>query len=120
MKSINMWIIALFAGVKVSPLDIILMKLRQVPPEVILEGMIVVKKAGLSITLTQLQVHYLAGGDIKAVIRMLLVAKEADLELDFDYAAAYDLNEIIIVKQPYCLTSSVQQLSLAPHKSTYF
>jgi uncharacterized protein YqfA (UPF0365 family) len=39
----------------------------------------------------RLEAHYLAGGDVPRVIRALIAAHRADLDLDFDRACAIDL-----------------------------
>jgi uncharacterized protein YqfA (UPF0365 family) len=46
---------------------------------------------GPDITSRRLEAHYLAGGDVPRVIRALIAAQRADLDLDFDRACAIDL-----------------------------
>ena len=60
---VNLWITATFSGVKVSILNLILMRFRKVPPSVIVNAMITATKAGLSVTIPDLETHYLAGGN---------------------------------------------------------
>ena len=58
-----LWISAKASGVHISLLQLFLMRLRKVPPPVIVSAMIEAHKAGLkNITRDQLEAHYLAGG----------------------------------------------------------
>jgi uncharacterized protein YqfA (UPF0365 family) len=43
------------------------------------------------ITTRRLEAHYLAGGDVPRVVRAIIAAHRANLDLDFDRAAAIDL-----------------------------
>ena len=88
---VNLWITATFSGVKVSILNLILMRLRKVPPSVIVNAMITATKAGLSVTIPDLETHYLAGGNVNNVIKALISADKANIPLSFKMAAAIDL-----------------------------
>jgi len=67
------------------------MKLRRVPIGLIVQSRITAMKAGLPLTTDQLEAHYLAGGDVNQVVRALIAADKAGLNLDFNRAAAIDL-----------------------------
>ena len=88
---VNLWITTTFSGVKVSILNLILMRLRKVPPSVIVNAMITATKAGLSVTIPDLETHYLAGGNVNNVIKALISADKANIPLSFKMAAAIDL-----------------------------
>ena len=88
---VNLWITATFSGVRVSILNLILMRFRKVPPSVIVNGMITATKAGLSVTIPDLETHYLAGGNVNNVIKALISADKANIPLSFKMAAAIDL-----------------------------
>ncbi|HOZ82695.1 MAG TPA: flotillin-like protein FloA [Bacteroidia bacterium] len=88
---VNLWITATFSGVKVSILNLILMRFRKVPPSVIVNAMITATKAGLSVTIPDLETHYLAGGNVNNVIKALISADKANIPLSFKMAAAIDL-----------------------------
>jgi uncharacterized protein YqfA (UPF0365 family) len=80
------------SGAYVSPLALILMRLRNVNPRLIVQAFIQVRKAQLpEIPIGVLESHYLAGGDVINVINALIAAKNAKIPLDFDKAAAIDL-----------------------------
>jgi uncharacterized protein YqfA (UPF0365 family) len=88
---INLWITALFSGVRVGLFELVFMRIRKVPPRVIVESLITATKAGLRLTSTELETHYLAGGNVPNVIRALISAEKANIHLDFKQATAIDL-----------------------------
>src|SRR5262249_61655976 len=73
------------------------MSLRKVDARVIVQAKIMALQAGVGtdphtgITTRRLEAHYLAGGDVPRVIRAIIAAQRADIDLDFDRAAAIDL-----------------------------
>ncbi len=89
---INLWVTALFSGVRINLLELVLMRFRKVPPGLIVNSMITSTKAGLKdITTSQLETHHLAHGNLSAVIKALIVADKANLDLSFKQATAIDL-----------------------------
>jgi uncharacterized protein YqfA (UPF0365 family) len=88
---VNLWITAVFSGVKISILDLILMRLRKVPPAVIVNALINSTKAGLTVTSNDIETHYLAGGSVNNVIKALISADKANIPLEFKTATAIDL-----------------------------
>src|SRR6186713_3689042 len=88
---INLWITALFSGVKIGLLGLILMRIRKVPPRVVVDSLITATKAGLQISSNDLETHYLAGGNVPNVIRALISADKANISLTFKQATAIDL-----------------------------
>ena len=85
------WIAAFFSGVNVSIFSLIGMRLRQVPPQLIVDAMIQTRKAGLNITSDVLEAHYLAGGNILRVVSALVAADKAGMDLSVERATAIDL-----------------------------
>ncbi|MFC5557669.1 flotillin-like protein FloA [Ureibacillus thermophilus] len=88
---VGLWISALAAGVRVSILTLIGMRLRRVIPGRIVNPLIKAHKAGLAVTINQLESHYLAGGNVDRVVNALIAAQRANIELSFERAAAIDL-----------------------------
>ena len=87
-----LWLSARVSGVNISLLQLFLMRIRKVPPQVIVSGMIEAHKAGLNtITRDELEAHYLAGGHVERVVHALVSAAKANIELDFKMASAIDL-----------------------------
>ena len=67
------------------------MRLRRVPPSIIVKPRISAVKAGLSISVNDLEAHYLAGGNVERVVNALISADKAELEITFARATAIDL-----------------------------
>lgn len=88
---INLWITAIFSGVKVSLVELIFMRIRKVPPAVVVNAMITATKAGLNVSTRELETHYLAGGNVPYVIKALISADKANINLGFKQATAIDL-----------------------------
>ena len=89
---VGLWITAYFSGVKVSIFrDLVGMRLRKVPPGAILRPKISADKAGLDVPLERMEAHYLAGGNVQAVILALISADKANIDLTFERACAIDL-----------------------------
>jgi len=89
---IGLWITAYFAGVKVAIFrDLVGMRLRKVPPGAIVRPKISADKAGIEVPLDRMEAHYLAGGNVEAVILALISADKANIDLTFERAAAIDL-----------------------------
>lgn len=88
---VALWISALAAGVKVGIMTLIGMRFRRVPPAKIVGPLIKADKAGLSVTVNQLEAHFLAGGNVDRVVDALIAAARADINLPFERSAAIDL-----------------------------
>ncbi|ASS91961.1 MULTISPECIES: flotillin-like protein FloA [Aeribacillus] len=88
---IMLWISALAAGVRISILTLIGMRLRRVIPSRVINPLIKAHKAGLDVTTNQLESHYLAGGNVDRVVNALIAAERANIELSFERCAAIDL-----------------------------
>ena len=88
---VGLWITAIFAGVKVTIGELIGMRIRKVPPGIIVNSLITTTKAGLQLTTNELETHYLAGGNVPNVIRALISADKANINLSFKQATAIDL-----------------------------
>ncbi len=88
---ISLWITALFSGVKVGLFELMFMRIRKVPPRIVVDSLITATKAGLHLTSNELETHYLAGGNVPNVIRALISADKANINLSFKQATAIDL-----------------------------
>jgi uncharacterized protein YqfA (UPF0365 family) len=67
------------------------MRLRKVPPQLIVRNLIAGTKAGITLNSSFLEAHYLAGGNVTKVVNALISANKANLDLEFAKAAAIDL-----------------------------
>jgi len=88
---VGLWFSALVSGVKISLLQLILMRWRKVPPTIIVRALIEGTKAGLTLHRNDLEAHYLAGGQVEKVVHALVSASKANIELNFKMATAIDL-----------------------------
>jgi len=88
---VGLWFTALLSDVRISLLQLVLMRWRKVPPTVIVRNLIASTKAGLKLNRNDLEAHYLAGGNVQAVVNALISADKANMSLDFKTATAIDL-----------------------------
>lgn len=88
---VGLWIQALVSGAPVGIGTLVGMRLRKVPPSVIVGARITAAKAGIGISTDQLESHYLAGGNVALVVQALISADKANIELSFERSAAIDL-----------------------------
>jgi len=89
---VGLWITAYFSGVKVRILkDLVGMRLRKVPPMLIIRPLISATKAGIPVDINKLEAHFLAGGNVERVVNSLISADKANINLSFERATAIDL-----------------------------
>ena len=88
---LGLWVSAISANVSVSIVSLIGMRLRRVPPGRIVLPLIKANKAGLDVSVNQLEAHYLAGGNVDKVVDALIASHRAQINLPFERAAAIDL-----------------------------
>ncbi|MCP4270288.1 MAG: flotillin-like protein FloA [Candidatus Brocadiaceae bacterium] len=86
-----LYIQALASGANVALIQLIGMTFRRVNARTIVDSRIMAKKAGLDYDTPQLEAHYLARGNVPNVIRALIAADKAKIDLGFDRACAIDL-----------------------------
>ena len=87
-----LWLSAKVSGVDISLVQLFLMRIRNVPPHIIVPAMIEAHKAGLNnITRDELEAHYMAGGHVERVVHALVSASKANIELTFQMATGIDL-----------------------------
>lgn len=87
-----LWVNAQVSGVRISLIQLFLMRIRKVPPTKIVNCMIEAHKAGLKdVTRDGLEAHFLAGGHIERVVHALVSANKANMSLPFQMATAIDL-----------------------------
>jgi len=88
----QLWFQAYWSTARVTFFELLGMSLRKVNARTIVQAKIMATQAGLGdFSSRKLEAHYLAGGDVPRVIRALIAAQRADLDLDFDRACGIDL-----------------------------
>jgi uncharacterized protein YqfA (UPF0365 family) len=85
------WIRTLAAGVPLGIITLVRMRLIGIPPSIIVTNYVRARKAGLTLTVDQMQSHFLAGGNVENVTLAMIAAQRAQIPLDWQRAAAIDL-----------------------------
>jgi uncharacterized protein YqfA (UPF0365 family) len=88
---VGIWFKALVSGVRISLLQLVIMRWRKVPLTIIVNSLIAATKAGLQLNRNSLEAHFLAGGNVARVVNALISADKANMKLDFQTATAIDL-----------------------------
>lgn len=88
---VGLWFTALLSGVRISLIQLVFMRWRKIPPQVIVRSLITSTKADLQLTRNALEAHYLAGGHVPEVVNALISADKANMGLEFKVATAIDL-----------------------------
>lgn len=91
LSLLSLWLQALFSNANINLFQLIGMRMRKVPPKVIVEARILSVKAGMPIDSNLLEAHFLSGGHVLRVVQALIAANKANMTLDFKEAAAIDL-----------------------------
>ena len=91
LNSIKLWVQSIVSSAPVSFISIVMMPLRKINASLIVNNYIFAKKAGLNLTVGELETHYLAQGNVNRVVQAMVAANKANIELDFKKATAIDL-----------------------------
>lgn len=87
----QLWLQARLSNAPVGLLTLVFMRLRKVNPSAIVHSRINAVKAGLRLSVDELETHYLAGGNVVRVVQALIAASKANIDLSFQQATAIDL-----------------------------
>jgi len=93
----GLWLQAYMSNANVGLREMVGMCFRRVSARVIVQAKIMAVQSGIGseqetgVTTQRLEYHYLAGGNVLNVIRAVIAAHRADIDLDFDRAAEIDL-----------------------------
>ncbi|PTY08203.1 hypothetical protein DB347_01065 [Opitutaceae bacterium EW11] len=87
----SVWLRAWLAGAYVSPLNLVAMRLRQVPYGLVVDARITARKAGIDISIDEIEAHYLAGGNVIPTVQAIIAAQKAGIALNWQRACAIDL-----------------------------
>ena len=87
----KLWFRALVSSAHISMLKLIGMKLRKVDCQLISLNYITARKAGLKISVDELETHFMAGGNVENVVKALVAAYSANIDLTVSKAKAIDL-----------------------------
>ncbi len=88
---VGLWIRTIAAGVPLGIIALVRMRLIGIPPSVIVTNYVRARKAGLNLTVDQMQSHFLAGGNVENVTLAMIAAQRAQIPLEWQRASAIDL-----------------------------
>jgi len=91
LKFFRLWLQAKLSRADVKFSELIGMWLRKVDTRTIVISKITAIQAGLQLTTRDLESHYLAGGRVPNVVRALIAANRANIDLSLQTATAIDL-----------------------------
>ena len=95
----KLWLRAFVTRAKIGPFSLLFMSLRKVNPTAIVDAKIMAVQAGLrEVTTERLEAHYLTGGNIRNVVRALIITHRAKIQLDWNTASAIDLAGRIVLE----------------------
>jgi uncharacterized protein YqfA (UPF0365 family) len=87
----SVWLRARLAGAPVGMVNLLAMRLRQVPYALVTDARVTAKKAGIDITVDEIEAHFLAGGNVIPTVQALIAAEKAGIALNWNRACAIDL-----------------------------
>jgi uncharacterized protein YqfA (UPF0365 family) len=87
----SVWLRAWLAGAYVGFVNLVAMRLRQVPYGLVVDARIRAKKAGIDLSIDEVEAQFLAGGNVIACVHALIAAQKAGIALDWRRACAIDL-----------------------------
>jgi uncharacterized protein YqfA (UPF0365 family) len=87
----SVWLRAWLADAYTGFGALIAMKLRQVPYSLVVDARITAKKAGIELSIDDLEAHFLAGGNLVPTVQAIIAAQKAGIELNWQRACAIDL-----------------------------
>ena len=90
-RFIGLWVRCIMTRAGIGLVDLIAMSLRKVDPRVIVGCKIMAVQAGIPLETRDLESHFLAGGHPVNVVRALIAADRANIDLSFKTATAIDL-----------------------------
>ncbi|MCA8993207.1 MAG: flotillin-like protein FloA [Planctomycetaceae bacterium] len=94
-RYIGLYIQCYFSKAGINLIDLVVMSIRNVNPAVIVRAKIMAVQSGVTdsydVTNQALQAHYLAGGNVLNVVKALVAAHRAGIDMDWQVAQAIDL-----------------------------
>ena len=105
---VKVWIKAMLSGAYIPTYKLVGMKLRNSNVPLIVKSYISAKKAGVKLSINDLETHFMAGGNVDKVVDALIVAQGAKINLTVETAKAIDLaNRDILQAVQNCVTPVV-------------
>ena len=98
MLILRYWLRCILSGVTIKPIEILFMRLRKTPVDLIIQELIKAHKSGILIKRDELEACYLSGGNVKNVVNGLIYAKSKNIKLDLKEAFSLDMQKEDIIK----------------------
>ncbi len=109
---IKQWFIALVSGAHISMARLIGMKLRKVDYKLIVNTYIMARKGGINISIVDLETHFMAGGNVDKIVKALIAANSASVDLTVELAKAIDLAGSDVVEAvETCVTPKIIEVN---------
>lgn len=87
----SLYLEARSSNVAITLSQMFMMGIKKIPHQTIVSALITTQKAGLDISIDQLQSHYQSGGNVPSLAKALVAAEKAGMNLDYKLAARIDL-----------------------------
>jgi len=116
---IQLWLQAFLSGAYVNLGSLVGMRLRKVRPATIVLARISAMKAGIDLSVNELEAHYLAGGNVPRVVQAMIAASKSDLDLSFEEVTALDLSgeDVLAVVQNARMCSRTAEVDGQPYET---
>jgi hypothetical protein len=105
---IGLWFRALLSGVKIDLIHLIFMRWRKVPPQLIVNALIVGAKTGIELNRAELEAYYLSGGDVQKVVDRIITEGRKGNNISFKKAMEFN-NESFLIE------NIITKYQLQPH-----
>ncbi len=91
LSFLNLWIQCVLTRADISVWSLLWMKLRKVNFEMIVKQKISMVQSGVKVATSQMEAHYLSGGNVEKTALAVIMAHNAHIDLSWATAAAIDL-----------------------------
>jgi uncharacterized protein YqfA (UPF0365 family) len=91
LSFLNLWVQCVLTGADISIWSLLWMKLRKVNYEMVVKQKIALVQAGVTVSTSEMEAHYLSGGDVEKTAFAVIAAHKANINLTWATAAAINL-----------------------------
>jgi uncharacterized protein YqfA (UPF0365 family) len=91
LSFLNLWVQCVLTGADISIWSLLWMKLRKVNYEMVVKQKIALVQAGVTVSTSEMEAHYLSGGDLEKTAFAVIAAHKANINLTWATAAAINL-----------------------------
>src|SRR5471030_3333201 len=84
LSFLNLWIQCVLTGADISIWNLLWMKLRKVNYEMIVKQKIALVQAGVKVSTSEMEAHYLSGGNVEKTAFSVIAAHKANIDLPWN------------------------------------